>query len=771
MKCWRIISLRITDMKTRNNLLANLNKFEIKTRLKAGKTEYICQPNATPRTRAIVDAENHLVKNPLFSTQTYRVLKFFKENRDEVKLMQIVPSPFKTKLEKYIKELQSDITIEEKMSQTRYEQLVLYAYLKLFGVYEESDDRWFNLKYQDGREYNPVTQNMSLLRHELGLELYEYDIKAAVPSFIDKILKTDKRYEVYEAIDKKTFATLLNLHNDCDSVSYEEIIKKLQVIYGDAIQEVLTPEIFSQKGAFARLMNEYEEQAINDFVKANGLQHFIRCHDAIYTLKKCTKLSYDGIEFIEKFVEPFTLSEQRFYEIIDGDKVNTTATKYAEFLTNNGFTRVSRGDDEIHLICTSDKSVDYFPFRSELVSYFKDNVFEPVKLRDKVWNHIAKEYKSKIPEGLRLMESKELRYFKDSSTSIVIPFKNGAATVTKDKVKIVSYDNIDGYFSKSPSMAHSFDYTSTVGDFEHFIYRAATKSDLFEPSNTTFAAFQSMIGYLVSTHKDPSNSICVVLSDENANEDQRKGRRGKSLLFQGISKVRKAMYKGGKDFNASYQHNLADLDESFCNYLIDDVPANFNYHDMFTPITGDIVCQLKGRKAITIPFHLAPKFMITTNYIFRYDKEDDSILGRFAEFKFSDYYNAERQPKSEFNRLFFDDWDKAEWDKFYSFLVRCCLVYLQNGLLRLEYDKELDNQKIYCNDTNYEFIREAVLSYSKEPLPSFSIKDFLDYVKHNPYLREINKNNAYRFIDAFLNSDYNDLGTYVRKSDRRYYRQ
>jgi hypothetical protein len=163
--------------------------------------------------------------------------------------------------------------------------------------------------------------------------------------------------------------------------------------------------------------------------------------------------------------------------------------------------------------------------------------------------------------------------------------------------------------------------------------------------------------------------------------------------------------------------------------------------------------------------------MITTNYIFRYDKEDASILGRFAEYKVSDYYNAQHQPKLEFSRLFFDDWDKAEWDEFYSFIIRCCQVYLQKGLLRIEYDKEQDNQKIYCNDNNYEFIAEAILSYSKEPLSSFSIKDFLDHVKYNPYLREINKNNAHRFIDAFLNSDYNDLGTYVRKSDRRYYRQ
>jgi hypothetical protein len=393
-------------MNTRNNLLANLNKSEIKTRLKAGGTEYVCMPNATQRTRAIVDAENHLSKNPLFSTQTYRTLEFFKESRDEVRLMKNVPPTFKKKVEKYIKELQSDITIDDKINQTRYEQLVLYTYLKLFGGYYDSDDRWFNLKYQDGREYNPVTQNMSLLRHELGLELYEYDIRAAVPSFIDQILKTDKRYEVYKEIDKKTFATLLNLHNDCDSVSYEEIIKKLNVVYGDAIREVFTPEIFNQRGAFAKLMNEHEEKAINDFVNANGLQYFIRCHDAIYTLKKCSKLNFDGIEFVEKFVEPFTLIEQRFYEIINGDKVNTTATKYADFLTNKGFTRVSRGDDEIHLIFTSDKSVDFFPYRSELVSYFKDNVFEPVAIRDKVWNQIMDCHGGKVSDTRKSVRMK-----------------------------------------------------------------------------------------------------------------------------------------------------------------------------------------------------------------------------------------------------------------------------------------------------------------------------------------------------------------------------
>jgi hypothetical protein len=757
-------------MTTRNNLLANLNKSEIKTRFKAGRTEYVCMPNATPRTRAIVDAENHLSKNPLFSTQTYRILEFFKESRDEVRLMKNVPPPFKKKVEKYIKELQSDITLKDKINQNRYEQLVFYAYLKLLGVYNESDEMWFNIKYQDGREYNPVTQNMGLLRHELGLELYEYDIRAAVPSFIDKILKTNKRYEVYESIDKKTFATLINLHNDCDSVSYEYIIKKLQVIYGDAIQEVLSPEIFNQRGAFAKLMFEYEEQAINDFVIANSLQDFIRCHDAIYTLKKCTNLSYVGIEFVEKLVEPFTLSEQRFYEIINGDKVNTTATKYADYLTNKGFTRVSRGDDEIHLIFTSDKSVDFFPYRSELVSYFKDNVFEPVAIRDKVWNHIAKEYKTKIVEGLRLMESKELSYYKDSSTSIVIPFKNGAATVTKDKVNIVSYDNVDGYFSRSPSMAHSFDYTTTVGDFEHFIYRAATKSDLFEPSNTTFKAFQSMIGYLVSTHKDPSNAICIVLSDENANEDQRKGRRGKSLVFQGISKVRKAMYKGGNDFKNSYVHNLGDLDESFSNYLIDDVPASFNYHDLFTQITGDITCQVKGQKAITIPFHLAPKFMITTNFIFRYDKEDASILGRFAEYKFSEYYNATYQPKNEFNKLFFLEWDKAEWDKFYSFLVRCCQVYLQKGLLRIEYNKEQDLQELYCNEYNFEIIRDAILNYSKEPQAVFSCMQIHEYFQRHSWTKDIHRNNVRRYIEAFLESKYNDIGKYIRKGDKKYYR-
>jgi hypothetical protein len=758
-------------MNPSNKLLTQLPTNEFRKQNKGKRTEYISLPNATKRTKAIIDAHSHLLRFPMYNTQTYRILQYFVEGGEKQNLTEIAPQNLNTKFEKYLKELEEGKDINDKMSPQRYEQLVLYAYLKLFGDYHDHDDRLFAVIEKDHREYNPFTQNLSVLRHELGLEIYEYDIRAAVPSFIDQILKTNHRYNVYNLIDKKTFATLLNLHSDCEIMTYDEVINRLKSIYGDEAEKILTKEVYSERGAFAKMMNQYEEAAINDFVKANSLENYIRCHDAIYTLKKCNKLMFDEVQFVEKLLEPLNMQEQRFYDIIDGEKVITSATRYSEFLLNKGFTRVSRGDDEIHLIWTKDKSVEFFPIKTELVSYLKENVHEPVNVKEKIWNQIAKEHKTKLIEALRLMPSEELCYYKDDSSRINLPFQNGVYSIVKDRFELRDYSTINGYFSKTPSMLHNFQYTTTIGDFENFVFRASTKSNVFDSENTTFTAFQSMIGYMVSSYKNPSKAICIVLSDENANEDQRKGRRGKSLLYQAISKVRKSLYRGAINFDTKYNHYIGDVDESYCNFLIDDVPANFHYHDLFTLISGDVTIQPKGHKALTIPFMKAPKFMVTTNYIFRYNKEDASILGRFAEYKFTDYYTADYQPQEEFGKLFFDQWDNLEYNNFYSFISRCCKVYLNNGLIRIAYNKELDNQKIYCNDNNFEFIRAAILDYSKVPLSSFSVSDILEYASRRSYMREMTKNNVHRYIDAFINSEYNDLGTFVRKSDRRYYRQ
>ena len=82
-------------------------------------------------------------------------------------------------------------------------------------------------------------------------------------------------------------------------------------------------------------------------------------------------------------------------------------------------------------------------------------------------------------------------------------------------------------------------------------------------------------------------------------------------------------------------------------------PCNFNFNSLYTQITGGINAQLKGSKANMIEREESPKFLITSNYLFRCDVNDASTVARFCEFKVKPYYNVNFSPKDEFRQTFF----------------------------------------------------------------------------------------------------------------------
>ena len=47
-------------------------------------------------------------------------------------------------------------------------------------------------------------------------------------------------------------------------------------------------------------------------------------------------------------------------------------------------------------------------------------------------------------------------------------------------------------------------------------------------------------------------------------------------------------------------------------------------------------------------------------------------------------FNARHQPKDEFKRNFFYDWDREEWNRFYNFMLECARIYLAEGLVEVE---------------------------------------------------------------------------------------
>ncbi|HEU4790073.1 MAG TPA: hypothetical protein VFS71_10330 [Flavobacterium sp.] len=152
-----------------------------------------------------------------------------------------------------------------------YRNYVFYMILKLHGEYIDSDDQLFNVSTKGSREYNPATKIPSILRGFLPIEIKEYDIKSAFPTFIDMELGTDFRNECYEKLDKKAFAKALNAHSTKPNKDYYyKCIEQLEKVYGGRAFEVLTEERFSEKGRAFRDLTKYEKEFIEQFIIENN---------------------------------------------------------------------------------------------------------------------------------------------------------------------------------------------------------------------------------------------------------------------------------------------------------------------------------------------------------------------------------------------------------------------------------------------------------------------------------------------------------------------
>jgi len=235
-----------------------------------------------------------------------------------------------------------------------------------------------------------------------------------------------------------------------------------------------------------------------------------------------------------------------------------------------------------------------------------------------------------------------------------------------------------------------------------------------------------MFGYLIHTYKNQSFSPSIILSDHDADDLSRNGGRGKTLIAKGTSEVQKTIIKGGNEFDGSYRHRFADLDESYKLYVIDDVPASFNYDDLYTNVVGGISVEPKGKASREIKFNESTKFLITTNWAIRYDEKQASTNRRFIEFKLTDYFNQNRTPKDVFKQTLFEDWNAEQWNEFYNFAFVCVASYLEFGLEAPRYDKKADNFKANFNNdvklNEFERIFEIV---RQNKIDGFNVDEFL----------------------------------------------
>jgi hypothetical protein len=616
-----------------------------------------------------------------------------------------------------------------------YSNYVLFMVLKFGRQYLPTYDELFNVQARDSREYNPLTKTPSVLRGELPFKVKEYDIRRAFPTFIDMELNTNHRETIYELIDKKKFAILLNANADNPKNNLEDLQKGLMAVYEADTDKVLTEARFETKGQAFLDFSRYEKEYIERFVDENNLINYVRLHDGVFVLEDtiCEHITFDTVEFsIKECIKPGVENETKsFYTIDDFGNVQTSRTMYADFFIQERFKRISTPDDKVQLLVDTNNVIDFFNHKTDIVSFLESNINEYGSSYEAVREVIAKECNSIIQQSFTLVPASELIYYSDNKTSFGLPFKNGFfcfdSLVDGGEIKRKEYSDFSGFFSPHDIHSRDFKYTDEVGMFEKFFTRAAIGRDVTDSPDTIniIREFHAMFGYLSHSYKSQTKSPCIIFTDDGANDENRNGGRGKSLVTTAISEIQTQLFKGGKEFDPNYYFVFDDLEKKHKSYVIDDVPAGFKYDDLYTNILGPINCARKGKTAEKIPFQESPKFIITTNWVLRYDEKNASTNRRFLEFKFSNYYKMNFSPKDDFGCTFFEDWDKDEWHRFYSFVYRCMRIFFENGVNQIPYNKTTDNFIAYFNNDSMLDEFERIVNILFEDGTSFGVNDFL----------------------------------------------
>ncbi|WP_264522483.1 hypothetical protein [Flavobacterium sp. N2469] len=244
-----------------------------------------------------------------------------------------------------------------------YKRYVLFMVLKFSGEYTSDLDQSFGVQNIENREYNPLTNIPSVLRGELPFAVKEYDIKRAFPTFIDIELNTSHRATIYDVLNKKTFAYLLNSNATNKSADRTKILNELSKVYGNDADKVCTLERFSTKGGSFLDFSKYEKEYIERFVAENNLVHYVRLHDGVFILaeSECKNTKFEKVEFsIKECIKPAIENKiVNFYTIDQSNKVYTSPTMYAEFFIQEKFLRISTPDDKIFLLRDTNNVVDF----------------------------------------------------------------------------------------------------------------------------------------------------------------------------------------------------------------------------------------------------------------------------------------------------------------------------------------------------------------------------------------------------------------------------
>lgn len=454
-----------------------------------------------------------------------------------------------------------------------------------------------------------------------------------------------------------------------------------------------------------------------------------------------------------------------FYKIAPNNgniKVIIEKAKLLNFWESLGYRKLILKSGKYELVKVNENSiveiVEDYRLADEVRTYLEtlnhQIVFEEFLKKDYASNSLIKSLK-----GI------EIKFSNGNSNEAQFFYKNGVVKISSTAHSITPYNEYEGYIWKDQVVDRVFSPTSEYkkSEFASFVNK------LSGLDSNRFKSLRSIIGYMLHSYKDPTNSPAIILLDEDMDmeQDEAKGGKGKSLVARGIGKVIPYYFKEGKNFNKNFP--FSGLEKHHKMIFIDDIKKGFDFESLFAIITGDFSFEKKFKNEEVISFSESPKILISSNYMVS-GVRGFSEERRKVEFEVSSYYGPHLTPIEDFGHRLFDDWDEMEWTRFDSFMLFCCKEFLKHGLVKADSINLADNK--LKNDTDPKFIefmdeeitndckidkRELFNSFKEKYKPDFillSSNQFTKWLKiwasSRGHIAKIDKSNSKQYFEVII---------------------
>jgi len=276
---------------------------------------------------------------------------------------------------------------------------------------------------------------------------------------------------------------------------------------------------------------------------------------------------------------------------------------------------------------------------------------------------------------------------KDTAEEMFFFFQNKLVIVSREGIRTEAWDNKSGFcIWKDQLIQHNFVYTA-----EHPSSHWATfLNNIMNNDEKRYFSMCTAIGYLLHNYFSASEGQAVILYDESiTNPGNPMGGTGKGLIFNGIKLVRNTAKIDGKHFEPNNRFRWEQVTPSTQVVWLDDVKPDFDFTNLHSNLTDGWTIERKYHSQFTIAPKDSPKTGVTSNSIIQ-GGGTTNIRRQFI-MELSDYYSSkiirgDEKPIQETHGCIFfsNDWDELEWNKFFTSMVVCALLYLNNGLVSFQ---------------------------------------------------------------------------------------